>query len=133
MNIYDEAIETLKEVMYDLTRDENDNKGLTIYQIIDMLLSTKKVLERAKKVEEVLEYTKKHLDNYWKEVCILKPRLAKVEELLALYQKKENCIVCVPLMKDSNILHCVVRYSEDEKYMRILNQIKQLEEELNNE
>ena len=57
-------------------------------------------------------------------------RAKKVEELLGLYQKKEQCIVCVPLMKDSPILHCVVRYSEDEKYMRILNQIKQLEEEL---
>ena len=57
-------------------------------------------------------------------------RAKKVEELLELYQKKEQCIVCVPLMKDSTILHCVVRYSEDEKYMRILNQIKQLEEEL---
>ncbi len=54
----------------------------------------------------------------------------KVEELLKLYQKKEQCIVCVPVMKDSPILHCVVRYSDDEKYMRILNQIKQLEEEL---
>lgn len=57
-------------------------------------------------------------------------RAKKVAELLGLYQKKENCIVCVPLMKDSNILHCVVRYSEDEKYMRILKQIKALEEEL---
>ena len=57
-------------------------------------------------------------------------RAKKEHELLELYRKKEQCIVCVPIMKDSPILHCVVRYSEDEKYMRILNQIKQTEEEL---
>lgn len=57
-------------------------------------------------------------------------RAKKEHELLELYKKKEQCIVCAPLFKDSSILHCVVRYSDDEKYMRILNQIKQLEEEL---
>jgi len=57
-------------------------------------------------------------------------RAKKEHELLGLYQKKEQCIVCAPLFKDSSILHCVVRYSEDEKYMRILKQIKGLEEEL---
>ena len=48
--------------------------------------------QRAKKVEEELKYTKEQFDKYWKEVCILKPRLAKVEELLGLYRSVHGVV-----------------------------------------
>ena len=86
-------------------------------------------VEQLKNCEDMHIWVKP-IKDYIKELEAKEERAKKVAELLGLYQKKENCIVCVPLMKDSNILHCVVRYSEDEKYMRILKQIKQLEEEL---
>lgn len=69
--IYDEAMIKLNHGM---------EFGMTYEQRDDIL----EALERAKNVEEELEYTKKQLDNYWKEVCILKQRLEKVEELLGL-------------------------------------------------
>lgn len=84
-------------------------------------------------IEELIQENNescKTLENRIPNVFKALERAKKVAELLGLYQKKEQCIVCVPLMKDSSILHCVVRYSEDEKYMRILKQIKALEEEL---
>ncbi len=86
-------------------------------------------VEQLKNCEDMRIWVKP-IKDYIKELEAKEERAKKVEELLVLYQKKEQCIVCVPVMKDSSILHCVVRYSEDEKYMRMLNKIKQLEEEM---
>jgi len=85
-------------------------------------------VEQLKNCEDMHIWVKP-IKDYIEELEALE-RAKKEHELLGLYKKKEQCIVCVPLMKDSSILHCVVRYSEDEKYMRILSQIKALEEKL---
>lgn len=54
MNIYEEAINNLFVVMHEITRDEDDLDGLSIYEIVDKLKSVKQALKRAKKVEELL-------------------------------------------------------------------------------
>ena len=55
MNLYDEAISDLYIVMHEITRDENDYDTMSIYEIIDKLKGIKQSLERAKKVEELLD------------------------------------------------------------------------------
>ena len=99
---------------------------MNIYEETDLKLESEKQLKNC----EDMHIWVKPIKDYIKELEAKEERAKKVGELLWLYQKKEQCIVCAPLMKDSPILHCVVRYSDDEKYMRVLSQIKQLEEEL---
>lgn len=72
MNLYDEALSKALWIKF--------NKDIEVDEII-------KALERAKKVEKELKYTKEQFDKYWKEVCILKPKLSKVEGLLGLYKE----------------------------------------------
>jgi hypothetical protein len=79
---YDEAIVAFHDM-----HPEYDTANGGTHLLHDKVLDA---LKRAKKVEKELKYTKEQFDKYWKEVCILKPRLAKVEELLKLYRLEKE-------------------------------------------
>ena len=78
MDIYDETVLKLES---EKQLKNCEDMHIWVKPIKDYIKELEAKEERAKKVEEELEYTKKHFDSYWKEVCILKLRLEKVEEL----------------------------------------------------
>ncbi len=95
------ALEALENMRADVVDFGDLIEGSTCSSVDDYEL-LKQFLDRAKKVEKELKYTKEQFDKYWKEVCILKPRLAKVEDLILFYLDycfHNSCLLWLELLK----------------------------------